>query len=71
MTPPNNQLPQSQDRIVREQERLQITSISRSQAWQLEQQNRFPKRIRLGNRSVGWKLSELLDWVQNQPRVSG
>lgn len=51
------------DRLVREAERVEITSISRSQAYVLEQQGLFPKRRRLGNRSVAWKLSELLDWV--------
>ncbi|MCL1078800.1 AlpA family phage regulatory protein [Parashewanella spongiae] len=51
------------DRIVREAERQKITSISRSQAFQLERQNRFPKRIKLGSRSVGWRLSELQKWV--------
>ncbi|MCU8009582.1 MULTISPECIES: AlpA family phage regulatory protein [Shewanella] len=54
-----------QDRIVRESERKLITSISRSQAFQLERLNRFPKRIKLGSRSVGWRLSELMQWVHS------
>ncbi|SQD79599.1 helix-turn-helix transcriptional regulator [Moritella yayanosii] len=57
------------ERIIREVDRRYITSISRTKAWQLEKEGLFPKRIRLGNRSVGWKLSELLEWVENQPRV--
>ncbi len=58
------------DRIVREKERANLTSISRSQAWKLEQKNLYPKRVHLsGNRSVGWKLSELIEWVANRPRV--
>jgi len=57
------------ERIVREADRQYVTSISRTKAWQLEKEGLFPKRIRLGNRSVGWKLSELLEWVENQPRV--
>ena len=56
------------ERIVRETDRRYITSISRTKAWQLEKEGLFPKRIRLGNRSVGWKLTELLEWVENQPR---
>lgn len=60
----------NQIRIVREAERRHITSISRTHAWQLEKQGLFPKRIRLnGSRSVGWKLSELLDWLNELPRV--
>ncbi len=57
------------ERIVREVDRRYITSISRTKAWQLEKEGLFPKRVRLqGSRSVGWKLSELLEWVENQPR---
>ncbi|MBD1564561.1 helix-turn-helix transcriptional regulator [Vibrio sp. S12_S33] len=54
------------DRLVREVERKHITSISRSQAWKLEQQGRFPKRITLGTRSVCWKLSDLIAWVNGE-----
>lgn len=54
------------DRLVREVERKHITSISRSQAWKLEQQGRFPKRITLGNRSVCWRLSDLIAWVNGK-----
>lgn len=57
------------DRLVRENERRFISSISRSQAWVLEQQGLFPKRIRLGNRSVAWRLSELLKWVETRESV--
>lgn len=60
---------QPTERLVREEERKQITSISRSQAWVLEQRGLFPKRIKLGNRSVCWKLSELLAWVEEQKAV--
>lgn len=52
------------DRLVREKERLFITSISRSRAWELEQEGKFPKRVQLGPRSVAWKLSELVAWVE-------
>ena len=54
------------DRLVREDERRLITSISRSQAYLLEQKGLFPARRKLGNRSVCWKLSELLAWVEGR-----
>ncbi|MCG6308702.1 AlpA family transcriptional regulator [Vibrio alginolyticus] len=54
------------DRLVREDERKFITSISRSQAWKLEQRGLFPKRVQLGTRSVAWRLSELLEWVDTR-----
>jgi prophage regulatory protein len=57
------------DRLVKEKERLQITTISKAQAFQLERQGRFPRRRRISNRSVAWLLSELLDWVHSREIV--
>ncbi|WP_028116419.1 helix-turn-helix transcriptional regulator [Ferrimonas senticii] len=56
------------DRLVREPERKQITSISRTTAWELERKNLFPKRRKLHANSdaVAWLLSELIDWVQSR-----
>ena len=51
------------DRLVREQERRNITSISRSTAWKLEREGKFPKRKQLGPKSCGWLLSDLLIWI--------
>ncbi|MBA6415822.1 AlpA family phage regulatory protein [Colwellia sp. 6M3] len=53
------------DRIVKEAEREKITAISRSQCFQLERKNQFPKRVRLSSHSVGWRLSELLKFVES------
>ncbi|MEB7912963.1 MULTISPECIES: helix-turn-helix transcriptional regulator [Citrobacter freundii complex] len=56
----------SVDRLVREDERRQITSISRSQAWKLEKEGLFPIRKRLGNSSCAWLLSDLLHWCNQR-----
>ncbi len=58
------------DRLVKEKERLQITTISKAQAFQLERQGRFPQRRRISNRSVAWLLSELLDWISSREKVT-
>lgn len=52
------------DRLVREQERKQITSVSRSQAHLLEKEGRFPKRIPIGKRAVAWSYLELTNWLK-------
>ena len=41
----------NQDRLVRENERKTITTISRTQAWVLEQKGAFPKRKKPGARA--------------------
>jgi len=60
-----NLVKQTEDRIIREVERLHLTSISRSQAYKLEKKGLFPQRIRLGNRSVGWRLSQINAFIKS------
>ncbi|MCL1140886.1 helix-turn-helix transcriptional regulator [Shewanella pneumatophori] len=59
------------DRFIREAERKAITSISRTTAWILEQKGQFPKRryISQSSRSVGWLLSEVIEWVESRQSV--
>lgn len=57
------------DRLCREKERQRITSISRSTAWMMENEGRFPARKTLGRNSCAWLLSDLLCWVRNPPAV--
>lgn len=52
------------DRIVREPERARITGLSRTTAWLLEKRGEFPARLTLTPGAVGWRLSELLEWVE-------
>ncbi|HGU2652521.1 TPA: helix-turn-helix transcriptional regulator [Escherichia coli] len=54
------------DRLVREKERKEITSISRSQAWKLEREGNYPLRKTIGKKSCGWLLSDLLWWIQTR-----
>ena len=54
------------DRIVREAERKLITQVSRTTAWKWEQLGLFPKRIKLGSRSVGWSFLEINAWLQQR-----
>ncbi|HCR3557737.1 MULTISPECIES: helix-turn-helix transcriptional regulator [unclassified Proteus (in: enterobacteria)] len=57
------------DRLIREKERQRITSISRTTAYTLEKEGRFPARKALGRNSCAWLLSDLLLWVRNPPAV--
>ena len=56
------------DRLIREDERAKITSISRTTAWKLEKQGYFPKRRKLHPSSdrVCWLLSEILEFVRTR-----
>ncbi|WP_105495158.1 helix-turn-helix transcriptional regulator, partial [Escherichia coli] len=52
----------SSDRFIREKECQQLTGLSRSCRYRLEKAGQFPSRRKLGGRSVGWSLSEVLAW---------
>ncbi len=54
------------DRFVREDECKNITGLSKTTRWRMEQKGTFPSRVRIGNRIVAWKLSKLNQWLESQ-----
>jgi prophage regulatory protein len=48
----------------------EITGLSRSEIYRRESQGRFPKRLVLGPRCVGWLESELFAWVSEHAERS-
>jgi len=54
------------ERAVREPERFAITGISRVEWWRREARGEVPRRFQLGPKAVGWRLSELLAWVEER-----
>jgi prophage regulatory protein len=40
-----------------------VTGLKRSMIYQLEAEQRFPNRIKIGVRAVGWIESEVRTWV--------
>ena len=57
------------DRRIREAECLEITSLSRSTRWNMENDSKFPTRCHFGRNSCAWLLSDILWWVRNPPAV--
>lgn len=57
------------DRRIREAECFEITSLSRSTRWNMENENKFPTRCHFGRNSCAWLLSDVLWWVRNPPAV--
>ncbi|WP_080435420.1 helix-turn-helix transcriptional regulator [Burkholderia ubonensis] len=47
------------DRIVRLPELMAILQISRTVVYELQKKGVLPHSVRIGSRSVGWKLSEI------------
>lgn len=57
------------DRRIREDECLEITSLSRSARYNMENKGRFPNRCHFGKNSCAWLLSDVLWWIRNPPTV--
>lgn len=62
-------LPTTEDRYVRLRELKTITGRSEASIYRDEKAGTFPKRRKIGSQSVGWKLSEVLSWVESRDTV--
>jgi predicted DNA-binding transcriptional regulator AlpA len=43
-----------------------MTGLSRTSIWRLERKGEFPARVSLTAGSVGWRMSEVEEWVNNR-----
>jgi predicted DNA-binding transcriptional regulator AlpA len=49
--------------VVRNKQLRQLTGLSNTTIWRLEREGAFPARIRLSQKSVGWRRSEIETWL--------
>jgi prophage regulatory protein len=52
--------------ILRLPQVCKVTGLGRSMIYQLEAERRFPGRVRLGLRAVGWVESEVQHWLASR-----
>ncbi len=52
--------------ILRLPQVCRITGLGRSMIYQLEAESRFPARVRIGARAVGWVESEVQSWLASR-----
>src|SRR5687767_3112388 len=57
-------------RIIRLSQVKGTTGLCRSVIYQLEADGKFPNRVRLGARSVGWVESEVQRWIAERIEAS-
>jgi prophage regulatory protein len=55
--------------VARLPEVQQVSGLSRSSIYRLEAGGEFPKRVKLGQRAVGWPREALLEWCRTRPGV--
>ncbi len=56
--------------ILRLPQVCKVTGLGRSMIYQLEAERRFPGRVRIGLRAVGWIEAEVQTWLAEQIRRS-
>lgn len=57
----------SKTKIIRLPALLEQTGLSPATIWRREQEGSFPKRLKLGPRSVGWREEEITAWINSRP----
>ena len=53
-------------KILRRKEVQAATGLSRSSIYQMMNEGRFPRPIRLGLAAVGWRLADLEAWLASR-----
>lgn len=52
--------------ILRLPQVCKVTGLGRSMIYQLESERRFPCRVRIGARAVGWVEAEVQGWLMGR-----
>lgn len=58
-----------EDRIIREPERRRIMGTSSVTQWRMERAGTAPRRVEVNKGIRGWRLSEILSWVESRQFV--
>ena len=58
------------DRYIRIKDVCEILGISRSSIYRMVQDKKFPKQIKLTERTAVWKLSAINEWVAEREKAS-
>jgi prophage regulatory protein len=58
------------DRIVKRSEIQELTGLSLATVRRLEAVGEFPRRRLLAARAVGWRQSEIVQWLKTRERVA-
>ena len=45
------------------------TKLSRVTIWRLEKEGKFPPRIKISQKRIGWRKDEVAKWIESLPRV--
>lgn len=61
---------QQPGRILRKPAVLERVGLSASTLWRLERAGAFPKSVRLSPNAVGWRESDVNQWIDERAQAS-
>ena len=56
-------------KILKAKEVASMINLSRVTIWRLENEGKFPQRIRISTKRIGWLEDEVTKWIEKRPRV--
>ena len=56
--------------LVRKPEVMKITGLSHSTLYYFMNQGTFPTPVRIGTRTVAWRESEIMAWINSREKIS-
>ena len=57
-------------KIIRYSELAKELGVSKSTIWRWRNSGRFPRPLNLGPRIVGWRTSDIQDWLNNENQMT-
>lgn len=54
------------ERFIRLPEVLNVTGLSRASVYRLEKAGLFPRRLKLTENTVAWKLTDIRAWMESR-----
>ena len=63
--------PSTPRRIIRKKTASARTGLSDVTMWRLENLNKFPARLQLSEKAVGYYEDEIYDWIHSRIRAAG
>jgi len=57
-------------KILRKNELIKKVGLSGSTIWRYERDGTFPRRFKLGKRTVGWDADEVEAWFEEKKAIS-
>lgn len=60
--------PAQPDKLIRIKTVCELTGLGKTSVYSIPD---FPKRVVLSRRAVGWKLSQIMSWIESRSTVGG